>query len=146
MVAFRRRHRQHPGAVTTPEPLTLGHRFRLQARGFDTADEGCIPVEHPEVTGGYRVSRKRDHYEQTLADVTSVISHDIRSPMTAALSWAELVVGESEQMLADERDLLSCCSNSCSGTQSSTAPGRHRITPVSVSPSSSVQSKPTAGR
>jgi signal transduction histidine kinase len=78
-------------SYTTPGPATLGRRFHLRARRFETPDGEYILVEHPEVTDQYQVSRERDHYEQTLADVTSVISHDIRSPMTAALSWAELI-------------------------------------------------------
>ena len=78
-------------SYTTPEPVTLTRRFRLQARRFDTEDGEHILVEHPEITEHHRVSRERDHYEQALANVASVISHDIRSPMTAALSWAELL-------------------------------------------------------
>jgi len=78
-------------SYTTPGPATLGRRFHLRARRFETPDGEYILVEHPEVTDEYQVSRERDHYEQTLTDVASVISHDIRSPITAALSWAELL-------------------------------------------------------
>ncbi|ERH11252.1 MAG: signal transduction histidine kinase [halophilic archaeon J07HX64] len=78
-------------SYTAPWPATLGRRFRLQARRFDSENGEHVLVEHREVTEEYRVSRERDHYEQTLADVASVVSHDIRSPITAALSWAELL-------------------------------------------------------
>ena len=76
---------------TAPGPATLGRRFRLRGRRLDTGDTEHVLVEHPEVTDEFRTRRERDHYEQTLADVASVVSHDIRSPMTAALSWAELL-------------------------------------------------------
>ena len=82
-------------AYTTLRPDAFPRRFRVRARPF-TADDEYRLVEHTETTGSARVARERDHYRAVLADVATVVSHDIRSPLTAALSWAELLATDPD--------------------------------------------------
>jgi len=74
-----------------PRADALPRRFRLQGRRF-TDDEGTyVVVEQTERTDEFRTEREQEYYRNTLADVATVVAHDIRSPLTAALSWAELL-------------------------------------------------------
>lgn len=79
-----------------PRAEALPRRFRLRGRRF-TADDGVyVVVEHTEQTEAVRTERELEHYRGTLADLATVVSHDIRSPLTAALSWSELLGAEAE--------------------------------------------------
>lgn len=82
-------------AYTAPRPDAFPRRFRVRGRRF-TADDEYLLVEHAETTGSARVERERDHYRAVLADVATVVSHDLRSPLTAALSWAELLATDPD--------------------------------------------------
>jgi len=79
-------------------PRTGGfpRRFRLRGRRFTEDDGAYVVVEQTEQTDEFRAEREREHYGNTLADVATVVSHDIRSPLTAALSWAELLGTDPE--------------------------------------------------
>jgi Signal transduction histidine kinase len=79
-----------------PRVDAFPRRFRLQGRRFADGDGAHAVVEHTERTSEFRTERERDHYRETLADVATVVSHDIRSPLTAALSWAELLGADPE--------------------------------------------------
>jgi signal transduction histidine kinase len=79
-----------------PRATALPRRFRLRGRRV-TDDEGAhVVVEHAERTDEFWTEHERDHYRDTLADLATVVSHDIRSPLTAALSWAELLGADPE--------------------------------------------------
>jgi signal transduction histidine kinase len=83
-------------AYDCPREAALPRRFRLQGTRF-TADDGAhVVVEHPERTDEHRTAQDREHYRAVLADVATAISHDIRSPITAALSWAELLATDPD--------------------------------------------------
>jgi len=71
-------------------------RFRLRGRVFTAEDGEHVVVEHAEITDEYRTEQTLEHRTETLADVATVISHDIRSPLTAALSWSELAGADSD--------------------------------------------------
>ena len=74
----------------------LPRRFRLQGRRITDDDGAYVAVEHTERTDEFRTERERDHYRDTLDDVATVVAHDIRSPLTAALSWTELLGADPE--------------------------------------------------
>lgn len=63
--------------------------FRMHGRS--TGADGGVVLEHTERTEQRRAAVERDHYRGTLADVATVVSHDLRSPLSAARSWAELL-------------------------------------------------------
>jgi signal transduction histidine kinase len=83
-------------AYDLPREDALPRRFRLQGHRFTAETETYVAVEHTERTAASRTEQERDHYRETLADVATVVSHDIRSPLTAALSWTELLAADPD--------------------------------------------------
>ena len=71
-------------------------RFRLRGRRFTAGDDPHALLTHTETTSKHRVAAEREHYSEVLADVATVVSHDIRSPLTAALSWVELLEADPD--------------------------------------------------
>lgn len=74
-----------------PRADPLPRRFRLQGHHVSAENGAHVVIKHTERTDEYRTAQERDHCQSALADVATVVSHDIRSPLTAALSWAELL-------------------------------------------------------
>jgi signal transduction histidine kinase len=85
-----------------PRAEAFPRHFRLQGRRV-TDDGAYVAVEQRERTDECRTERERDHYRDTLVDIATVVSHDIRSPLTAALSWAELL-GDDPETDTDKLD------------------------------------------
>lgn len=76
-------------------------RWFLQWTNRFTADgEPFVVVEHVDITDRKRSENRLAYRTTVLETVASIISHDLRSPLTAARAWAEILDDEGEQRAA----------------------------------------------
>ena len=79
-----------------PSPDEPFRWFLLSASSVTFEGEQYIAVEHVDITERVRVERQLRHRNETLETVGSILSHDIRSPMAAALGWGQAIQSVDE--------------------------------------------------
>lgn len=74
-----------------PDPEDPSQWYYMQVSRFEYGGELYLLVAHLNITERKRAERRALHRNETLAGVASILSHDLKSPMSAAMAWGEVI-------------------------------------------------------
>lgn len=79
-----------------PAPDNPAGWFLVWASLITFEDDRYVVIEHIEITDRKQAERRLEARNETLESVASILAHDIRNPMSAAMAWGQAVANADE--------------------------------------------------
>ena len=79
-----------------PSPTETNRWFDMVVSAFEFEDERYLLITHTDITERKRAQRRELERNEVLAGVASVLSHDLKNPMAAAIAWGEAIESDPD--------------------------------------------------